>query len=145
MLDNYLIVSKEVLPEVFGKVMKVKKMMEHGDYKQVSEACKVIGISRSAYYKYKDHVFETNTNSAERKAVISFILSHQKGILSEVINFLTNNKCNILTINQNIPIHSKASVSISLDISEIICSMDELIAKLSTIYGVSKASLVSLE
>lgn len=145
MLDNYLIVSKEALPEVFGKVMKVKKMMNHGDFTQVSEACKAVGISRSAYYKYKDHVFETNTNGTERKAVISFILSHQKGILSEVINFLTSNKCNILTINQNIPIHSKASVSISLDISEIICSMDELIAQLSNVYGVSKANLISLE
>lgn len=145
MLDKFLIVNKEILPEVFSKVMEVKKMMESGEYQQVSEAVKQVGLSRSAYYKYKDFVFEAATNTRERKAVISFMLSHQKGVLSEVLNIITSLHCNILTINQNIPIHNKASVSVSIDISEMSSDLDDLLTRIAENNGVSKVHLTSLE
>ncbi|NBK97317.1 MAG: ACT domain-containing protein [Erysipelotrichia bacterium] len=145
MLDDYLIVNKEVLPEVFEKVILVKQMMEQGDELQVSEAVKKVGISRSTYYKYKDHVFATSQNLTERKAVISFMLSHEKGLLSEVLNNITSCMGNIITINQNIPIHAKASVTISIDVSELTVTIDELIARISTVRGINRVNLISVE
>lgn len=145
MLDNYLIVSKEVLPEIFEKVIKVKQMMSCGEFDQVSEAVKKVGLSRSTYYKYKDHVFIPTESSLERKALISFVLSDEKGLLSEVLNLVSNNGCNILTINQNIPINGKASVIISVDVREMNVEIEELISMISRIKKVSKASLISIE
>lgn len=145
MLDDYLIVNKEILPDVFEKVIQVKQMMEHGDELQVSDAVKKVGLSRSTYYKYKDHVFAASQNLKERKAVISFMLSHEKGLLSEVLNIITSVMGNIITINQNIPIHSKASVTISIDVSEITVPIDELINRISTVRGISRVNLISLE
>ena len=80
---------------------------------KVSEAVKKVGISRGTYYKYKDYVFLPAQGMSARKAVISLMLHHDKGILSEVLNTMSKVNANILTINQNIPIHDWASVVIS--------------------------------
>lgn len=145
MLENYLIVNKEVLPEVFEKVIQVKKMMEQGEELQVSDAVKRVGLSRSTYYKYKDHVYAASDNVKERKAVLSFMLSHQKGLLSEVLNVITSCRCNVITINQNIPIHGKANVTISVDVSEMDVSVEILMNRIAALKGVNRSVLLSLE
>lgn len=146
MLENFLIVNKEVLPDVFHKVVEVKRMMDAGEYTQVSEAVKQVGLSRSAYYKYKDHVFVPSATSLlDRKALIAFTLSDEKGILSEVLNAISNFGCNILTINQNIPIQNKASVIMSIDVKEMKGEIQQLLKLLTEIKGVSKVMLMSIE
>lgn len=145
MLDDYLIVNKKILPDVFEKVLEVKQLMEQGEEMQVSDAVKKIGLSRSTYYKYKDHVFAASKNLHERKAVVSFMLSHEKGLLSEVLNIITSVMGNIITINQNIPIHAKANVTISIDVSELSVPIDELIARISTVRGINRVHLLALE
>ncbi len=145
MMDNYLVVNKEVLPEIFIKVIQAKEMMEKGECSQVSEAVKKVGISRSAYYKYKDHVHSVNRSNMERRAVISFTLSHRQGTLSEVLHVLTSSRCNIITINQNIPIRNQARVTISIDVSEMGFPIEELVQGIAKVDGVSKSNLVSIE
>ena len=56
--DNpeYFLVDKRVLPEVFIKVMEVKQRLNTGESASVNEAVRKTGLSRSAYYKYKDSV-----------------------------------------------------------------------------------------
>ena len=120
-------------------------MLESGMIKQVSEAVKRVGISRGTYYKYKDYVFPAMQGREERKAVISLMLHHKKGILSETLNCLSEVNANILTINQNIPIHDWASVVISFDFSEMQGSLDVLLKTLRTIKGVTNVQLIAVE
>ena len=81
----------------------------------------------------------------ERKAVISLMLHHDKGILSEVLNTMSSVNANILTINQNIPIHEWASVVLSFDLCEMAVSIDELMERLRTCRGVSNLRLIAVE
>ena len=60
---QYLIVSKEILPDYFDKVIEARNLLNNGKVKGVSEAVKMVGISRSTYYKYKDFVFTPSENS----------------------------------------------------------------------------------
>jgi len=145
MLKKYLIVSKKILPDVYEKVIDARNLINNGNVKGISEAVKKVGISRSTYYKYKDYVFSPSENSIGRKAVITAMLRHEKGVLSNVLNFLSSVNANILTINQSIPINGKASVSVSLDISDISQSIDDIIIDLKKIYGVSTIKLLSIE
>ena len=145
MSEKYLIVSKEILPDVYDKVIEARNYINDGSAKGVSEAVKMVGISRSTYYKYKDYVFSPSDSALGRKAVIALMLKHKKGVLSEVLNLLSSEKVNILTINQSIPINGKASVNISLDVSEMIISIEDLILKLKEADGVSSAKLLSIE
>ncbi|MCK8629277.1 ACT domain-containing protein [Apilactobacillus kunkeei] len=144
-MSKYYIVDDSLLPEAFGKVIEARKMIDNGEVKNVSEAVKKIGISRASYYKYKDYVYEAQQSSWQRKAVISFLLSHKSGILSKVLNSISNRDANILTINQNIPINDSASVVISLDLSQMDGTIDELIADISAIDGTNKVNLVAVE
>lgn len=145
MLENFLIVNKEILPDYYEKVVEARNMINEGRVKGISEAVKQVGISRSTYYKYKDYIFAPGENTSVRKAVISLMLNHEKGVLSEVLNQLSNMNANILTITQSLPINRKASVVLSLDISDIIATIEEIIAALAGIHGVSNAKLVSIE
>lgn len=145
MLDTYLIINKKVLPDTFAKVIEAKKRLAIGKCKGITEACKEVGISRSVYYKYKDDVFESEDVSVQRRAVISFMLSHQKGKLSKVIALITKSDCSVLTINQNIPINNQANVNLSLDISDMQITPEDLIASIRQLEGVSRVQLLALE
>ena len=144
-MNKYYIVDAEILPDVLDKVIEARGMLESGMIKQVSEAVKRVGISRGTYYKYKDYVFPAMQGREERKAVISLMLHHKKGILSETLNCLSEVNANILTINQNIPIHDWASVVISFDFSEMQGSLDVLLKTLRTIQGVTNVQLIAVE
>lgn len=145
MLENFLIVNKEILPDYYEKVVEARNMINEGRVKGISEAVKQVGISRSTYYKYKDYIFAPGENTSGRKAVISLMLNHEKGVLSEVLNQLSNMNANILTITQSLPINRKASVVLSLDISDIIATIEEILSALAGIHGVNNAKLVSIE
>ena len=144
-MDKYYIVNSEILPEVMDKVIEARQLLESGTIRQVSEAVKHVGISRGTYYKYKDYVFPATQGREERKAVISLMLHHKKGILSETLNCLSEVNANILTINQNIPIHGWASVVISFDFSEMKVALDELMQLLKRIKGVTNVQLIAVE
>lgn len=145
MLKKYLIVSKKILPDVYDKVIEARNLINNGNVKGISEAVKKVGISRSTYYKYKDYVFSPSENSIGRKAVLSMMLRHEKGVLSNVLNHMSAENANILTINQSIPINGKASVNVSLDISDISKSIDDIIVEMKKIKGVSSVKLLSIE
>ena len=97
MNSKYLLVDKKILPEYYEKVIEARTLLASGKIKDVSEAVRAVGISRSTYYKYKDYIFTTNADTGGRKAIISFTLSHKPGILSEVLKCLSSYGANILT------------------------------------------------
>lgn len=144
-MNKFYIVDAAIMPDVLDKVIEARGMLESGMVRQVSEAVKRVGISRGTYYKYKDYVFPATQGREERKAVISLMLHHKKGILSETLNRLSEVNANILTINQNIPIHDWASVVISFDFSEMQISLDELMGTLRTIKGLTNVQLIAVE
>ena len=146
MLDQYLVVDVKVLPEVFHKVIQVKNMLASGEVTQVSEAVKIVDISRSAYYKYKDSVFEASTfKSLEKKALLHVVVEDVKGVVSRILNELSTHGCNLLAINQNLPIQNTASVFISIDINGLTVSINELLDRITSLHGVSKLDLLSIE
>lgn len=134
-----------MLPDTFSKVIEARQLLDSGKIKNISEAVKKVGISRGSFYKYKDLVYETDEANWNRKAVISLMLDDQRGILSAVLKKFADSKASILTINQNIPIHKVASVVISLDLSTMEITIDELLNEIKSVNGTSKVSLVSIE
>ena len=58
---RFLLVDADVLPEVFGKVLQAKELLASGAVPNISAAARQAGISRSAFYKYKDTVFDAET------------------------------------------------------------------------------------
>ena len=133
---RFLIVSADVLPEVILKVLEAKRLLSKAQAKNSSEACRMVGISRSAYYKYKDNVqlYEERDNS--QLGTLYLKLSDEPGVLSRVLKKLYDNSANILTVNQNIPVDAVAIVTISIRVNRDEVSMEEILRNLSEIDGV---------
>jgi len=143
--SSYLIVDKAILPDVYEKVVKAKDLLRTGQAKGITHVCKMLDISRSTFYKYKDYVFTISEATRGRKATIIMILDHTPGVLSNVLNKIAERKGNILTISQDIPINNAANVSITFDLSNLEIEMDELIDEIGRMNGVFKASLIAME
>lgn len=145
MLENYLIIHKSILPGYYEKVLEVRRLMESGKVKEVSQAVRQVGISRSTYYKYKDFIFEPSDMSGSRKAVLSVMLNHEPGVLSALLVRISEAEASVLTITQSLPIHGKASVTISLDISSMPGSMAQLLSAIENTPGVESSRLLAVE
>lgn len=145
MLENYLIIHKSILPEYYEKVLDVRRLMESGKVKDVSQAVRQVGISRSTYYKYKDYIFEPSEMAGGRKAVLSMMLAHEPGVLSALLSRISDTEASVLTITQSLPIHNRASVTISLDVSSIKCELSALIDLIGQTPGVENVRLVAIE
>ncbi len=145
MLDQYLIIHKSILPEYYEKVLEARHLLEDGRIKDVSQAVRQVGISRSTYYKYKDYILEPTDISGGRKAVLSMMLAHEQGVLSALLIKISEARANVLTITQSLPIRDKASVTISLDLSDMKGNMSELVSALSETPGVEHVRLLAIE
>ena len=111
--SRLLLVDSSVLPEVFLRVVEAKRMLAVGQVRSLSEAAKAAGISRSALYKYKDCVFVHNEALDDKVITLSARLEDRPGVLSGLLNSLSEQQGNILTVNQNIPVDGVAAVSVS--------------------------------
>ena len=145
MLNDYLIVEKSALPDYFIKVVEARRLLESGVYSQVIDAVHAVGISRSTYYKYKDRILEPNQLTVGRKASLMLQLSHEAGMLTKVLAAVSGCNANVLTITQSLPIHGKANIMLSLDLSQIRRGVDQMTADLSAIDGVENVRLLALE
>ena len=145
MQDNYLMIDKRILPPYYVKVVEARELIERGEVREVSEAARRVGISRSTYYKYKDFIFKPTQLGYGRKAVLSMMLMHEPGVLSRVLSRLTETQANVLTITQSLPVNDKASVTLSLDVSLCTTGMREIVLILESLHGVEQARLVAVE
>ena len=108
-----IIVDAELLPEVLLKVIEAKRMLSQGKAKNSSEAARLAGISRSAFYKYKDGVSVYGDDRRNKIVTYYLTLMDNPGVLSTVLSLLSKHGANVLTINQNIPLDGAAPVTIS--------------------------------
>ena len=67
---RYIVVDTAVLPEIFGKVLEVKKLVADKTERSFSSACKRMGISRSAFYKYRDCVFAYDDKMTQQIVIL---------------------------------------------------------------------------
>jgi len=144
-MDKYLIINTQILPEIFEKVLQVKEILRTGKAKDISDAVKLIGISRSSYYKYKDYVFSVAEGTNVQKATIGFLLSHKAGTLSRILDRMAQVNGNILTINQDIPVNNAANVTITLDISAMSVELNNFIEEVENMDNVVKITLIAVE
>lgn len=141
--SKYLLVDSEILPEVYLKVILAKKLLAQGKAKSASDAAKAAGISRSAFYKYKDFVHEYNTRLSDSIMTLSVSLMDEPGVLASVLSEVSGSGGNILTVHQNIPMDSVAPVSISMRTNQLNCSEEEMLVRLRNLPGVLDAKFVS--
>ena len=140
---NYYIVDAEALPEIFRKVVDARRMLDTGEAETVNQAVQLAGISRSAFYKYKDAVRPFQNMLHGRIVTFQIMLKDEPGILSHVLNLFAGSGANILTINQGIPINGCAVVTVNAETSGLEGSLQELLARLNGAEGVLRGEILA--
>lgn len=140
---KYFIVDSSALPEIFRKVAEAKRMLETGETDKVNVATKAVGISRSAFYKYRDSILPFQNLMAGRIITFQMMLHDEPGVLSSILSIFAQCGANILTINQTIPTNGCASVTVSAETGELLLPLEELLRKLRSTTGVVRAEVLA--
>ena len=140
---KYFIVEAEALPEIYLKVAETKRLLEIGEATTVNAATQRTGISRSAFYKYKDAVRPFTDMLHGRIITVQVMLRDIPGVLSAVLNVFAELGGNILTINQSIPTNGCAAVTISAETSAMEKSLEQLITDISALDNVIKFEILA--
>lgn len=137
------IVEGSMLPEVFIKVCEAKEYIETGTCQTVAEAVVKAGISRSAFYKYKDAITPFRDIKRDQVLTLSILMHDRPGALSSVLAIFADNRVNILTINQSISANGAAMVTLSIMADAMSISLDELRAQVEALGAVMRLELLA--
>ena len=141
--QKFYLVAADALPEVFLRVAEAKRMLQVGEAATVGEAARLVGISRSAFYKYKDAVQPFQNMHAGHIITFYALLKDNPGVLSNYLASFANSGANILTINQTIPTNGCAGVTVSAETSDMTETMDEMISHLASAEGVLRFEIMA--
>lgn len=142
-MPKYCIVETAALPEVFVRVAEAKCLLETGEAATVNEAARTVGISRSAFYKYRDSILPFQNMMAGRIITFQLMLKDVTGVLSSILTIFAQCGANILTINQTIPTNRCAMVTISAETMSMQTTVEELLQRLSVVQGVVRAEILA--
>ncbi|MCH4825643.1 MAG: ACT domain-containing protein [Planococcus sp. (in: firmicutes)] len=140
--QRYYLVREDVLTEAMQKTLEVKRMLQN-DRISIMDAVNKTGLSRSAFYKYRDAVFPFHSIVKERILTVFLQLEDRSGTLATLLQTVAENGCNILTIHQTIPIQGRANVTLSLDVTAMDGNLDVFLQQLKKLDFVESADVVS--
>lgn len=141
--SKYYIVEASALPEVFVKVAEAKRLLSTGEASTVNEATRMTGISRSAFYKYRDAVLPFQNMMTGRIITFQFLLHDEPGVLSNILAVFYQYGTNIMTINSIIPTNGSALLTISAETMDMTVSLEELLHLLNDVSGVVKTDVLA--
>ena len=141
--SKYFLVAAEVLPEVILKVAEANRMLRAGEARTAQEAAKAVGISRSAFYKYRDAVQPFTDMRTGHIITFYALLKNNPGVLSNVLSIFAASGANILTINQSIPVSGCAALTVSAETSGMHEPLGRLIEQARALDGVVRFEILA--
>ena len=140
---KYFIVEAEAMPEIVRKVAEAKRLLETGEETTVNGAVRTVGISRSAFYKYKDAVRPFHDMLHGRIVTFQMLLRDEPGVLSGTLNIFAGTGVNILTLNQSIPLNGCAVVTMTAETGELQRSLEDVLGEVSSGAGVIRCEILA--
>ena len=125
---RFYLVDAQVLPEVFLKVVRAKELLASGEARSISAATRSVDLSRSAFYKYKDCIFDSE-NGREVITVMA-TLRDETGALQSLLAGISAAGASIVTINQSTPENGAALVAVTIRTDTMQMTPEELTEKL---------------
>lgn len=141
--SKYYIVEASALPEVFLKVADAKRLLTTGEATTVNEATRITGISRSAFYKYRDAVMPFQNMLTGRVITFQLLLHDEPGVLSNILNEFADCKANIMTINSIVPTNGCAIVTISAEATDLTVELEDFLRQLRQTTGVIRVEILA--
>ncbi len=142
---KYYIMDADALPRVLRKVLEAKSGLTCGKYRSVNEAAAAVGVSRSAYYNYRDTLRPFYDNRADRIVTFLLLLEDRPGVLSQTLNTFADAGANIVTIHQSVPADGRATVTVAARIGKMSIPTEELLQRGQALDGIVKFQILAGE
>ncbi|WP_165820837.1 ACT domain-containing protein [Pueribacillus theae] len=139
---QYYLVREDVLTESMRKTLEAKALLESGKAEQINDAVAKVGLSRSAFYKYRDSVIAFHSLVKEKIITLFIFLQDRSGALSQVLQTVAELGCNVLTINQTIPLQGRANVTLSIETGTMVVGISELMHRLEEVDAVERVEVI---
>ena len=140
---KYYIVEASALPDIFIKVAESKRLLSTGAADTVNDATQMTGISRSAFYKYRDAITPFQDMCSSRIITFQILLHDQPGALNNLLTILADHQANIMTINSIVPSNGTSVVTIAAETAKLELPLEELLHLLRSAQGVIKADVLA--
>lgn len=139
---SYYLIEASAVPKVYKKIIETKELLARDPDISIAEAVGRVGLSRSTYYKYKDSIFRFRDIDTKRPVTIHAKLVDRKGVLSGLLQLMSELGANIITINQSIPTDGIALLTLSISTQNLSVSIEELVEKAAVTDGISSFEIL---
>lgn len=137
---RFYLVDLQILPEAIKKAIKVKEMLKDGTCGSINEAVQKVKMSRSAYYKYKDHVAPACDSERDRIVVLFVIMSDDFAVFNKMIRRIGKDKNHILSLNRTISAGKTVSVTLTMKTEESLVNLQYMKDAIQAMKGIQSVS-----
>ena len=144
-MDNrnaFYIVAADVLPEALKKTAQIKALLSQNSNLTINEAADKVGLSRSAFYKYRESIFSYNKMNKERIVTLIVTAADEISVLAECLQIITEMDGQILTVNRGLPIQDTSKATLVIDTKNMKQEIETLVEKLYEIAQVREIEIL---
>lgn len=134
-------VDFSILPEAIKKTIRVKEMLKSGSSGTINEAVHKVNMSRSAYYKYKDHVASADDDKEDRVVVLFIIMQDDMAVFGRILRRIAKEKQEVLSVNRTKISEKLYSSVITLKTKESAEDMESLYEALKETKGIQSLTM----
>lgn len=139
--QQFYLVDFSILPEAIKKTIRVKEMLKSGSSGTINEAVHKVNMSRSAYYKHKDHVASADDDKEDRVVVLFIIMQDDMAVFGRILRRIAKEKQEVLSVNRTKISEKLYSSVITLKTKESAEDMESLYEALKEIKGIQSLTM----
>ena len=140
--NEFYIVAADVLPEALKKTAQIKALLSQNSNLTINEAADIVGLSRSAFYKYRESIFSYNKMNKERIVTLIVTAADEISVLAECLQIITEMDGQILTVNRGLPIQDTSKATLVIDTKNMKQEIETLVEKLYEIAQVREIEIL---
>lgn len=139
--QQFYLVDFSILPEAIKKTIRVKEMLKSGSSGTINEAVHKVNMSRSAYYRYKDHVASADDDKEDRVVVLFIIMQDDMAVFGRILRRIAKEKQEVLSVNRTKISEKLYSSVITLKTKESAKDMESLYEALKETKGIQSLTM----
>ena len=139
--EQFYLVDLRVLPEAIKKTIKVKELLQDGVCGSINEAVKKVDMSRSAYYKYKDHVVPAWERKERHLAILFILLLDDFAVFTKLMRRVTKGNYTVLSFNRDLVTEKIVALTITIQFEDNSEPLADLKETLENIRGVQSIAV----
>ncbi len=142
--ESYM-VDFSILPTAVKATIRAKQMIEDGRATSIYDAVRRVGISRSAFYKYKDHVSDALNENARDILTLVVTLQNDVTVLTRLLRKLSKEETEPVTMGKTAPTGGMVALTLSFYLADLPYDSEDFIKMIRDVKGVEDVIVIGDE